>query len=145
MLLFLVFYERNICSVWKFFVFSSRRLTLNSMLIDYYFRSNVPRNLTDEFIRRGRWGRFAPLPPLNRNLHLWYKNENSPRQMMTNGNSINFCHLPGMYITDQRQIFDDKLKNVNFSLNFIGNSGTSWWKSMRNPRNVAVPLRLLVV
>ena len=104
MLLFLAFYESNICSAWKFFVFSSRRLTLTSMLIDCYFRSNVSRNLTDEFTRRGRWGRFAPLPPLNRNLHLWYKNENSPRPMTTNGHAINFCHLSGIYITDQRQI-----------------------------------------
>ena len=105
--LFLAFYESNICSVWKLFVFSSRRLTLKSMLIDYYFRSNASRNLTDEFTRGGRWGRSAPLSPLNRNLHLWYENKNSPWQMMTNGHAINFCQLPRIYFTDQRRIFDD--------------------------------------
>ena len=84
------------------------------MHIDYYFRLNVSRNLTDasrnltdEFTWGGRCRRFAPLPPLNRNLHLWYKNENSPWQIMTNGHALNFCHLPGIYFTDQKRIFDD--------------------------------------
>ena len=44
--------------------------------------------------------------------------------LMTNGHVINFCHLPDIYFTDQKQIFDDKLKNANFLLNFVSNRGT---------------------
>ena len=44
---------------------------------------------------------------LERNLYLWYENENLPWQMMANGHAINFCHLPGIYFTYQRQIFDE--------------------------------------